>query len=1035
MNAGSTKTDEYWAPTRTRPEQIHRDRSGPVALRRLDGISSEEPASDPVADTDLPNGEGWTERPDQWPDQIGRFQILGQLGRGSMGKVFEGYDETLDRKVAVKLLHEGAGGQRRQRLLREAQALARLSHPNVVGVYDAGEHDGQLYVAMELVDGQTLWDWQKTPRPWSDCLRIYMAAGRGLAAAHAQGIVHRDFKPANCILDLEGRVKVLDFGLARGVDEDDDLASEREGSTIEGNATPVLTQAETQAETQAKTQASRSNPELSALLQQLTRTGATLGTPAYMAPEQASGRPTDARGDQFSFCVALYEALYAERPFAGNPGLALAAGQEPSFDAKSPSGLPAVPGWLQAVLRRGLSARRQDRFATMNDLLTTLDRGHRGQQRRRWLGGGLLGVAVLVSVGALAAVRMAPCEGLREAPMAVWGDAQRSAVERSLQASSPENAPGAWEATATELDRQAASWSEARAQACEATRVERIAGEDLLELRMACLDRHAIQVAATVELLTEADGPMAAHAAQMVRSLPEPKQCLNAERLRSTPQLPQSLAPQAEQVRGMVARSWAFDAAGQSLRGLAAAEQAIAQAEALGPEAAPLRAEARLNRGRLYRAVRRLDNARDDLEAVLEHAEQTDDQALALDSLRELLMVAQAQGDPSAFGAWMTIARGKLERSPGDPYTRAQLSYLEGIQALREEQPQRASERLRAAVTGFRSLGSAASLEAGRALLQLAVAQDRLEDRLDADETGSVGDRAEQTLEHAQALAEREGLLPLLADVLLERGRRSFDRGRPDEAEGWLRRSLELRVSFDGPTAPVTIPARVPLAMLLRQRGKHEMALAMVELARRSLGPEVPAHSRVQVMSLLARVHRHNADWESALDAYQGVEEALADKPGADPLEESMLHSNVADCLRMMGHFGAARTRYEQAVEGLRIHASRDDFRTIYPLYGLASLLDTQGDRLGARDLYRRALAIHEAAPRDRDMGAMLRWKLARSILSSPDGSQAEHSQARVHLHAARQQYRELDRPALVAEIDAFIDGCGPRCRVEPVPK
>ena len=157
------------------------------------------------------------------PERLGRFLVLRRLGTGGMGTVLEAYDETLDRKVAVKRLHRDASGDagehHRQRLLREAQALARLSHPNVVQVYDVGEHEGRFYIAMELVEGQTLWEWQKLPRPWTEVLHAYMGAGAGLAAAHEQGIVHRDFKPTNCIIDAQGRVKVLDFGLARGVDD------------------------------------------------------------------------------------------------------------------------------------------------------------------------------------------------------------------------------------------------------------------------------------------------------------------------------------------------------------------------------------------------------------------------------------------------------------------------------------------------------------------------------------------------------------------------------------------------------------------------------------------------------------------------------------------------------------------------------------------------------------------------------------------------------------------------------------------------
>ncbi|MCA9707015.1 MAG: tetratricopeptide repeat protein [Myxococcales bacterium] len=604
--------------------------------------------------------------------------------------------------------------------------------------------------------------------------------------------------------------------------------------------------------------------------------------------------------------------------------------------------------------------------------------------------------------------------------MPAWGEPQRAAVEQALRAASPEPAAGAWETTAAGLDAYATAWRDAKARACEATRVERVAGEELLELRMACLDRRALQVAATVELLSEADGSTAAHAAQAVRSLPEVEPCLDVERLRRTPPLPPSLEHQAEQIRGLVARSWAFDAAGQALRGLEAAQQAIEGARALGDEGASLEAEARLNRGRMYRAIRRLADARDDLEAVLQHAERGADEALALDALQELLRVAQDEDDGSAFGAWMTVARGKLAARADEPRAEARLHYLEGLQALRDEQFARAEASLEQAVEAHRRLGPAASLDTGRALIELG----RARARLHHDE------QAEQTFARAQALAEGEGLLPLLADVIQERGQLCFDRGRSDEAERWLRRSLELRVGLHGPTAPVTIPPRVQLAMLLQQRGEHEAALAMVDAVRDDLGPEVPDHSRMQVMYLLARVHRQQGDWQAALDDYRRVEQIMAELPTPDPVEQAMLHSSVADCLRVLQRPEAARSRYERAIEALHVHADRDDFRLVYPLYGLASLLDEQGDTVGARNLYRRALQIHQDAPRDREVGAMLHWKLARAGLTGrPEpGPQPERQQALQHLQQARQQYQALGDAEMVAQIDAFRDECGSAC-------
>src|SRR5690606_1441989 len=239
---------------------------------------------------------------------IGRYVVLAPLGRGAMGTVLAALDPELDRKVALKVLHETARGGDRARLQREAQALARLSHPNVMILHDVGTWvdpagGRHVFLAMELVVGHTLSDWlASAPRSVDAIVAVFAQAGRGLAAAHAAGLVHRDFKPHNVLVGSDGRVRVTDFGLARSFGEDT-----RPPITVDTHTGPI------------------SLPEL-ALHETLTRTGEWVGTPAYMAPEQLQGGAADPRADQFAFCVALYEALHGQRPFAGRtPGEILEA--------------------------------------------------------------------------------------------------------------------------------------------------------------------------------------------------------------------------------------------------------------------------------------------------------------------------------------------------------------------------------------------------------------------------------------------------------------------------------------------------------------------------------------------------------------------------------------------------------------------------------------------------------------------------------------------------------------------------------------
>ncbi|HEX2570542.1 MAG TPA: serine/threonine-protein kinase [Polyangia bacterium] len=334
--------------------------------------------------------------------RVGRFVLVRKLGEGGMGAVYLGYDERLDRRVAIKLLHHGAAEP--ERLVREAQALAKLSHPNVVPVYEVGEHEGRIFLAMEFVDGPTLGTFLAEGRPLEEVLRVFVQAGRGLAAAHAAGLVHRDFKPDNVLVGAEGRPRVADFGIA-GLAHP--AAKPRVGSggsgapgDTGGPAAPVVLVTTEDGPTP--------DARASALMTPLTRTGAIVGTPAFMSPEQYRGEHATPASDQFSFCVALYRAVYGVAPFAGDSFIELM--QSVGAGALRPAPrAPAAPGGLAPILIRGLSRRPEDRFPTMDALLEALE-AHLPRdpsldpartRRERWLVGLLL---LVLSIGMTAFV-------------------------------------------------------------------------------------------------------------------------------------------------------------------------------------------------------------------------------------------------------------------------------------------------------------------------------------------------------------------------------------------------------------------------------------------------------------------------------------------------------------------------------------------------------------------------------------------------------------------------------------------------------
>ena len=318
--------------------------------------------------------------------RIGRYPVLGKLGEGGMGEVYAAYDEQLDRRIAIKLLIHSGGprdDRNRARIRREAQAMARLSHPAVAHVYEVGQFEGLTYIAMEYVRGTTLKEWLQQPRPLQERLQVLIQAGRGLVAAHRAGVVHRDFKPDNVMVDKHGRARVLDFGLAQA---HDDGSVERTEETFGPGMFPGSFD-------------DHMSPDL-------TRAGAVMGTPSYMSPEQHLGAPTSTSTDQYSFCAVAYELLYGVRPYTGPNRLAIAYAihrgemNPPPADSK-------VPAKIHQVVMRGLAKEPDARWSSMEALIDALEAAM-GTKKRPWVWPVLGGAAVLVIAVLAALLLMRP---------------------------------------------------------------------------------------------------------------------------------------------------------------------------------------------------------------------------------------------------------------------------------------------------------------------------------------------------------------------------------------------------------------------------------------------------------------------------------------------------------------------------------------------------------------------------------------------------------------------------------------------------
>jgi serine/threonine protein kinase len=529
---------------------------------------------------------------------VGRYVVIEHIGQGGMGVVYRAYDPELDRALALKLVtadDDEATGAKRDRLLREAQALARLQHPNVIAVHDVGTFRNVVFIAMDFVEGQTLRAWLRDKaRRRRDVLDAFLAAGEGLAAAHRAGLVHRDFKPDNVLVGNDGRVRVLDFGLAR-----DAAALARDPDYVSAPK-PLVDSSELDVtvddKPSAKAETTLERPELprlatpvppsgsgNLLATPLTRSDAVIGTPRYMAPEQSRGEVADARADQYSFCVALYQALYGDFPSG-----------EPPPNAN-------VPRWLRAVLARGLQPRIEDRYPSMQELLAAL-RADPALKRQRWwrVGAAAIVVGSLAVTGAVVhQKRVASCAGAERKLDGIWDDARRQQVRAAFARSGLPYASAAEATVERAFDAYGRGFVAMHTDACEATRVRGEQSQELLDLRMSCLDDRRTAWKTLSELFASADPGLVEHAAAAAQSLPALSMCADTAALRAPIPPPRDPSAQrrVEELRQQLARAGALELAARFDEALQLARAALAQAETL--QYPPIEAEALLRTGRL----------------------------------------------------------------------------------------------------------------------------------------------------------------------------------------------------------------------------------------------------------------------------------------------------------------------------------------------------------------------------------------------------------------------------------------------------
>ena len=798
--------------------------------------------------------------------RIGRFIALEVVGRGGTGTVVAAYDPQLDRRVALKILSARPGGSsRRDRLLDEARAMARLSDPHVVPVYEVGTYQEHVFMAMELVEGVSLRAWLAAVRPsWREVLGVFIEAGRGLAAAHAAGLVHRDFKPDNVLVGevehrsaTRGRVRVTDFGLA----------------STDGTADPVTGQA-----------------------------GLAPGTPAYMAPEQFLGEALDARTDQFAFCVALWEALYGERPFAGPTRIALADAVVHGRLRPPPS--TDVPGWIEPVLSRGLAVSPEQRHPSMSALLRALERDPAKTRRRLGLAG-LLVATVSAAAGVSGAGPAATCSDAQLGSTQPWTDAQRERLRQAFAHSGALDAAVRAEQTIDVLDRYAKRLGEGYRDACEAAS----AGSGppgMLDRRVQCLARRRQGMAALLDVLTEPDAVAVEHAVDAAAALPAPEPCGDTAFVLAGHEPPSdpATAARVESLRAALARSTAELRAGHPKAARRVAEAALREAE--GIDYFPVRAEAGVVCGKAREATGALQEAEALLQASYFGAIEAGADDTAAEAAAHLVYLVGHALQRDADGmTWARHARVASSRPGVDPSRKVRLAMEVATVHLTFERLAEAETELAGAIEALR--------ERGDDVVDLAIALNSLggvmltQGRMDEARAlfHEALERFERTLgeghPHAAIVHQNLGTLAWHQEA--------YDRARDHQA-----RSLAIRKASLGPEHPDVAASLVSLAGTAVAVEDYEGAHGLLQRALAILEPDAegtPAHTNaLHNLAVVQRALEHPDAVTMARRALDALERSL----GSDHLEVARAHANLGWILLERGDPELAENHFDQAL-------------------------------------------------------------------------------------------------------------------------
>lgn len=872
---------------------------------------------------------------------FGRYVVLEELGRGGMSVVYTAYDPKLDRRVALKVVQaEQLSEVHRARLHREAQALARLSHPSVVAVYDVGDIENDTFVAMELVDGESFRDWLKKKRTWREVVRVVVAAGRGLAAAHAAGIVHRDVKPDNIMISSSGAVKLVDFGLARDLGDRSIDSEEMSASSSSGSMS-----AQKETTTSVSSRSSRISGSNAALpLDAITQHGFVVGTPAYMPPEQHSRTPeADERSDQFSLCASLYEALYQKRPFqtskkqALDPREAVTIADRPGTDTRTLAAPPPkdsdVPSWLWRVLERGLAVDPNKRYPSVDALIEDLDRDPARTMRLIAVGAGALvavaSIAILVTYKVMPKHAAGPsCSTGAELVANVWNPQRAAALGKVAGQRGGAAAAAASGVFAARVDHYIADWETMRLEACQATRVKAVQSPEALDLRMQCLDRRLTELDALVGVLQEADADALRKAGEIADRLQPLADCADVKGLRQIVKPPNEpgVAARLSDLDKDLAKLQALYTIGDVTHAIPMADKLIANAKTIGY--APPLARALYLRGRSIADRDGGEEAEAMFDQTFSAALGAGDDAMAADAAARIAQEELWVAHLPEFDRWSRISRSLAQRSnqPGV------LRFVDQLSCMSMHWTGKVKSRL-------------------KCLRDLAARKDGV---------------------------PSEWLVTTL-------GIAATEAGEPAEAISWLEKGVELARADNGPDHPRTLEMRTYLCRGLEELGDYKRAVAECRDALTRLQKAAPDDK-----TLIARLQQYLADAEKDLGnnaVAKSLYEAAA-LEGEDEVKLSARQQLAELAGEAKGDPKAAIAEHRAAVDELEKTFAQFNPRhpnIISGHFELGGVLLAAGDAKGAVVELTKADTDTDVTETNLLQLAQLRFTRARALLAAKD--------------------------------------------------